>query len=116
MARRRRRPVSGCQAPGQSASSTRALNGLKDREKPRVINTAKAPTYAAALTKLKKDGRRPPLVSAPLSWPRPSSLSASSSSSKRTDRPHRPEREGLGALEVGLQQTRQSVKFSLKGY
>jgi hypothetical protein len=56
------------------------------------------------------------LVSAPLSWPRPSSLSASSSSSKRTDRPHRPEREGLGALEVGLQQTRQSVKFSLKGY
>jgi IS6 family transposase len=35
------------------------LNGLKDREKPSVINTDKAPTYAAALVELKKEGRCP---------------------------------------------------------
>jgi transposase, IS6 family len=37
----------------------KALNGLKDWEKPRVINTDKAPTYAAALAELKKEGRCP---------------------------------------------------------
>ncbi len=36
-----------------------ALNGLKDCEKPHIINTDKAPTYAAALAALKKDGRCP---------------------------------------------------------
>jgi transposase-like protein len=35
----------------------KALNGLKDRERPRVINTDKAPTYAAALAELKKEGK-----------------------------------------------------------
>jgi transposase, IS6 family len=37
----------------------KALNGLKDWEKPTVINTDKAPTYAAALAELKKEGRCP---------------------------------------------------------
>ncbi|HVP99225.1 MAG TPA: DDE-type integrase/transposase/recombinase [Roseiarcus sp.] len=37
----------------------KALNGLKDWAKPRVINTDKAPTYAAALAELKKEGRCP---------------------------------------------------------
>src|SRR5208337_912255 len=37
----------------------KALNGLKDWEKPRVINTDKAPAYAAALAELKKEGRCP---------------------------------------------------------
>jgi len=37
----------------------KALNGLKDWEKPRVINTDKAPTYAAALAELKKEGKCP---------------------------------------------------------
>jgi len=37
----------------------KALKGLKDYEKPHVINTDKAPTYAAALTELKKEGKCP---------------------------------------------------------
>lgn len=37
----------------------KALNGLKDWEKPRVINTDKAPTYAAALAELKAEGKGP---------------------------------------------------------
>ena len=37
----------------------KALNGLKDWEKPSVINTDKAPTYAAALAELKREGRCP---------------------------------------------------------
>jgi transposase, IS6 family len=37
----------------------KALNGWKDWEKPRVINTDKAPTYAAALAELKKEGKCP---------------------------------------------------------
>jgi IS6 family transposase len=37
----------------------KALNGLKDWEKPTVINTDKAPTYAAALSELKKEGKCP---------------------------------------------------------
>ena len=37
----------------------KALNGLKDWEKPRVINIDKAPTYAAALAELKKEGKYP---------------------------------------------------------
>lgn len=37
----------------------KALRGLKDWEQPTVINTGKAPTYAAALAELKKEGRCP---------------------------------------------------------
>jgi transposase-like protein len=37
----------------------KALNGLKDWEKPTVINTDKAPTYASALAELKKEGKCP---------------------------------------------------------
>ncbi len=37
----------------------KALTGLKDWEKPSVINTDKAPTYAAALAELKTEGRCP---------------------------------------------------------
>ena len=37
----------------------KALSGRKDWEKPRVIITDKAPTYAAALTELKKEGKCP---------------------------------------------------------
>lgn len=36
-----------------------ALHGLKDWEKPDVINTDKAPTYSAALAGLKQEGRCP---------------------------------------------------------
>src|SRR4051812_41992470 len=39
--------------------SKKALNGLQDWEKPRVINTDKASTYAAALADLKKEGKCP---------------------------------------------------------
>jgi hypothetical protein len=35
----------------------KALNGLKDWEKPREINTDKAPTYAAAIADLKQEGK-----------------------------------------------------------
>ena len=35
------------------------LSGLKDWEKPTVLNTDKAPTYAAALAKLKKERKCP---------------------------------------------------------
>jgi IS6 family transposase len=37
----------------------KALRGLKDWEKPQVINTDKAPTYAAALVELKAEGKCP---------------------------------------------------------
>ena len=37
----------------------KALSGLKSWELPHVINTDKAPTYAAALTELKKEGKCP---------------------------------------------------------
>ena len=37
----------------------KALRGLKDWEQPQVINTDKAPTYAAALAELKAEGRCP---------------------------------------------------------
>jgi transposase-like protein len=37
----------------------KALKGLKDWEKPRVINTDKAPAYAAALAELKAEGKCP---------------------------------------------------------
>ncbi len=37
----------------------KALNGLKDWEKPTVINTDKASTYAAALAELKMEGKCP---------------------------------------------------------
>lgn len=38
---------------------SKTLNGLKDWDKPRVINTDKAPAYAAALAELKKEGKCP---------------------------------------------------------
>jgi transposase, IS6 family len=37
----------------------KVLRGLKDWEQPEVINTDKAPTYAAALAELKAEGRCP---------------------------------------------------------
>jgi len=37
----------------------KALNGLKDWEKPTVINTDKAPTYGVAISELKADGKCP---------------------------------------------------------
>ena len=37
----------------------KAFRGLKDWEQPTVINTDKAPTYAAALAELKKEGKCP---------------------------------------------------------
>ena len=37
----------------------KALRGLKDWEQPEVINTDKAPTYAAALAALKAEGKCP---------------------------------------------------------
>ena len=37
----------------------KALHGLKDWEKPKTINTDKAPTYAAALAEFKREGRCP---------------------------------------------------------
>ncbi|MBK8175521.1 MAG: IS6 family transposase [Rhodospirillales bacterium] len=37
----------------------KALKGLKDWEKPRVVNTDKAPTYVAALAELKAEGKCP---------------------------------------------------------
>ena len=37
----------------------KALNGLKDWEKPEVINTDKAPTYGIAISELKAEGKCP---------------------------------------------------------
>ena len=37
----------------------KALNGLKDWEKPKVINTDKAPTYGIAISELKAEGKCP---------------------------------------------------------
>lgn len=37
----------------------KALNGLKDWEKPNVINTDKAPTYGIAIAELKAEGKCP---------------------------------------------------------
>ena len=37
----------------------KVLNGLKDWEKPEVINTDKAPTYALAIAELKAEGKCP---------------------------------------------------------
>lgn len=37
----------------------KALNGLKDWEKPTVINTDKAPTYGIAIAQLKTEGKCP---------------------------------------------------------
>lgn len=37
----------------------KALNGLKDREKPTVINAHKAPTYGIAIAHLKAEGKCP---------------------------------------------------------
>ena len=40
----------------------KAVNGLKDWEKPETINTDKAPTYGIAISELKKDGKLPDTV------------------------------------------------------
>ena len=37
----------------------KALNGLKDWEQPEVLNTDKAPTYAAAIAEFKAEGECP---------------------------------------------------------
>ncbi len=37
----------------------KALNGLKDWEKPEIINTDKAPTYGIAISELKNEGKCP---------------------------------------------------------
>ena len=37
----------------------KALNGLKDWEQPEVLNTDKAPTYAAAIVEFKSEGKCP---------------------------------------------------------
>ena len=37
----------------------KALKGLKDWEQPEIINTDKAPPYAAALAELKAEGKCP---------------------------------------------------------
>ena len=37
----------------------KVLNGLKDWEKPEVISTGKAPTYALAIAELKAEGKCP---------------------------------------------------------
>jgi len=37
----------------------KALNGLKDWEKPEIINTDKAPTYGVAISELKAEGKCP---------------------------------------------------------
>jgi arginine:ornithine antiporter / lysine permease len=51
-------------SPTRSAKAAKrflckALGGLKDWEKPEVINTHKAPTYAVAIADLKKEGKCP---------------------------------------------------------
>ena len=51
-------------SPTRNAKAARcflgkALNGLKAWEKPKVINTDKAPTYAIALSELKAEGKCP---------------------------------------------------------
>jgi transposase, IS6 family len=51
-------------SPTRSTSAAKrflakALTGLKEWEKPKIINTDKAPTYAAALAELKQEGRCP---------------------------------------------------------
>ena len=38
----------------------KALRGLKEWEQPEVLNTDKAPSYAAAIAQLKDEGRCPP--------------------------------------------------------
>ncbi len=40
----------------------KAVNGLKDWEKPETINTDKAPTDGIAISELKKDGKLPDMV------------------------------------------------------
>ncbi|GBR55151.1 putative transposase [Neokomagataea thailandica NBRC 106555] len=40
----------------------KALNGLRDWEKPETINTDKAPTYGIAINELKKNGKLPDTV------------------------------------------------------
>ena len=51
-------------SPTRSAKAAKrflgkALNGLKDWEKPKIINTDKAPTYSIAISELKAEGRCP---------------------------------------------------------
>jgi len=51
-------------SPTRNAKATKrflgkALNGLKDWEKPEIINTDKAPTYGIAISELKAEGKCP---------------------------------------------------------
>lgn len=52
-------PVCDAQRQSSQAIFGKALNGLKDWEKPRVINTYKAPTYGIAIAQLKAEGKCP---------------------------------------------------------
>ena len=52
-------PLTDAQCDGGECFLGKTLDGLKDWEKPTVINTDKAPTYAAALAELKKEGKCP---------------------------------------------------------
>ena len=52
-------PFANAQHVGSEAFPWQGAGGLTDWEKPTVINTDKAPTYAAALAELKKEGRCP---------------------------------------------------------
>lgn len=49
-------------SPTRNAKVAKALNGLKDWEKPEMINMDKASTYGIAISELKKDGKLPDTV------------------------------------------------------
>ena len=52
-------PVADPQRQGSEAVPGQGLRGLKHWEKPATLNTDKAPSYGAAITELKREGKRP---------------------------------------------------------
>nr|WP_249201826.1 DDE-type integrase/transposase/recombinase [Acetobacter thailandicus] len=61
------RLISTSLSPTRNAKAARrfsgkAINGLKEWEKPETINTDKAPTYGIAISELRKDGKLPDTV------------------------------------------------------
>ncbi|GHM21292.1 hypothetical protein ECZU43_53500 [Escherichia coli] len=50
-------PVADPQRQGSEAVHGKALRGLKHWEKPATLNTDKAPSYGAAITELKREGK-----------------------------------------------------------
>ncbi|GHK21969.1 hypothetical protein ECZU03_57580 [Escherichia coli] len=50
-------PVADPQRQGSEAVLGKALRGLKHWEKPATLNTDKAPSYGAAITELKREGK-----------------------------------------------------------